>query len=180
MNVLKKTIITEYQGTKITIDYLNLVTTGIMVILSILLIGYGEYEAALAVLMLSILPYVHELGHYFMARRIGMHVSELNFLGDGTDAKVEGTLTHKETRDIALAGELVTGVIFWITFAAIFSLAWQLQTPFIYLTAGIPAIWILSWLHPQSDMLVACKAHHFYNKQIKESQKEGEYKIGSQ
>ena len=165
MNVLKKTVITEYQGTKITIDYLNLVTTGMMMILAVLMIGYRQYYAALAIIMLSILPYIHELGHYFMAHSRGFSVSELNFIKDGTDARIEGNLTHRDTRDIALAGELVTGAVFWIAFAALFVMAWETQTIFIYFTAAVPSVWIISWLHPDSDMLVAIKAHHFMKKQ---------------
>jgi len=168
MNYLKKTIVTEYNGTKITIGYLNIITTGFLMMLAGILIDEHQAHLSLAVLLVAVLPYIHELGHYFMAKKYGKEVSELNFLGPDAEAKVEGTLTHEETRDIALAGELLTGLVFIGAGAAIFLWGWDHQSGFIYLAAVIPSIWILSWIHKDSDMLIAIKAHHNFKKQMQE------------
>ncbi len=168
MNYLKKTIVTDYKGTKITIGYLNLITTGFLMMLAGILVDEHQAYLSLAVLMVAVLPYVHELGHYFMAKNHGKEVSELNFIDQGAEAKVEGTLTHEETRDIALAGELLTGLVFVAAGAAVYLWGWNNQSGFIYLAAIIPSIWILSWIHKDSDMLIALRAHHNFKKQIKE------------
>lgn len=180
MNYLKRTLILFHDETKITIDYFTIITTAFLMMLSGILIDEHQYYLSLALLMVAVLPYIHELGHYFMAKKYGKEVSELNFLGSGAEAKVEGTLTHKETRDIALAGELLTGVVFVIAGLAVFMYGWINQSPYIYFAAVIPSIWIISWVWEGSDMLVAVKAHHFHNKQMMEAETHDEYKIGSE
>jgi len=165
MNYLKKEVITEFQGTKIIVEYIYLIQAVTLIIMSLLLFTEGEYYAGIAILLVAALPFAHEAGHFYIAREHGFAVSELRFSGIGAECKVEGTLTHKDTFDIAIAGELMTGIIFMGTFYVLLLWGQSLDSPFTVLTAIIPCMWILSWLHEKSDMLIALKAYHFMKAQ---------------
>lgn len=165
MKYLKKEVITEYQGTKIILDYLHIVQTVVLAIISLLLFAENEYYAGIAILLLAVLPYAHELGHFYIAREHGFKVSEIRFIAPGAECKIEGTLTHKDTCDISLAGELMTGLIFLGTFYVLLLWGQSADSPFTVLTAVIPCMWILSWLHEDSDMIIALKAYHFMKAQ---------------
>lgn len=165
MNYLKKEVITEFQGTKIILDYLYIVQTVILVIMALLLFTENEFYLGIAILLVAALPYAHEGGHYYIARDHGFKVSEIRFTGIGAECKIDGTLTHRDTRDISLAGELMTGVIFIGAFYVLLLWGQSVNSPFTIPTVIIPCMWILSWLHKDSDMLIALKAHHFMKAQ---------------
>lgn len=162
---LQKQIETKYQGTKIVSDYISIIQTVIMSVLSLYLVLYGEYYLSIVVLLLTVLPYLHEAGHYYMARSRGYDVSEIRFLGTGAQCELDKTPPHRDMRDISLAGELMTGVIFISAFYLVLIYAQSIDSPFTILTAIIPCIWIISWLHSGSDMLIAVKAHHYLQAQ---------------
>lgn len=165
MNYLKREVITEYRGTKITLDYLYIVQTVTLALMALLLFTETEYYAGIAILLVAALPYAHEAGHFYIAREHGFKVSELRFTGIGAECNIEGTLTHKDTFDISIAGELMTGFIFMGCFYVLLLWGQSLNSPFTVLTAIIPCMWILSWLHEKSDMLIALKAYHFMRAQ---------------
>lgn len=159
-NYLKQEVETEYRGTKIILDYLYIVQTVVLVIMALLLFTEREVYLGIAVLLVAALPYAHEGGHYYIAREHGFKVSELRFVGIGAECKIDGTLTHKDTMEICLAGELMTGVCFLGAFYMLLLYGQSVNSPFTVLTAIIPCMWVLSWLHNESDMLIALKAHH--------------------
>jgi len=165
MNYLKKEVVMECQGTKIILDYMYIIQTVILVIMSLLLFTDGEYYAGIVVLLVTALPYAHEGGHYYIARDHGFELSELRFTEVSVHCKVKGTLTHKDRMDISLAGELMTGVIFIGAFYMMLLWCLSINSPFTVLTAIIPCMWIVSWLHKDSDMLIAIKAYYYMRAQ---------------
>jgi hypothetical protein len=164
-NWLKKEIETEYQGTKIILDNLYIIQTALLGLLAIMLLIDGEYYPGITLVLIAALPFAHETGHYIFARKRGFQVSEMRFTGISADCKVEGTLSHRDTRDIALGGELMTGIIFMGSFYLMLLWGQSIDSPFTVFTAIIPCVWILSWIHKDSDMLIALKAHHFMKAQ---------------
>lgn len=167
-NWLKKEIETEYQGTKIILDNLYIIQTALLGLLAIMLLIDGEYYPGITLVLIAALPFAHETGHFIFARDRGFKVSEMRFTGISADCKVEGTLSHRDTRDIALGGELMTGIIFMGSFYLMLLWGQSIDSPFTVFTAIIPCVWILSWIHKDSDMLIAMKAHHFMKAQERE------------
>lgn len=160
MTILRREIELDHAGTKIVIDGLNLITTITLILMGCFLIAVDEGYVGAAILFVAAIPYAHEYGHYHMAKDLKYGVSELRFTGNESRCIVDGIPSHRHTVGIALAGELMTGAIFIGIFLVLLNYGLSVNSPFTILTAIIPCMWIITWLHKDSDMNIALKSYH--------------------
>lgn len=161
----EKVFETDYQGTKITIDQRMLYLTGGLLALVVMLLIYREPYPALAIFLLAILPFAHEAGHYLIARQHNFTVTSMSFEKNKIDMTIPDLMTHKDTMEIAIAGELVNGVIYLLASGAIYRWGQVNNSPFIVLFLIVPAVWIFTWLRSDSDFHVAITAWQYHKAQ---------------
>lgn len=154
-----------YEGTRITIDGFMFFFTGGQIALGGLLLVYGEIYPALALMLLAGLPFLHEAGHYLIAREHGFDVSAVSFQNHRINTVIEGNLTHKDIMDIAFAGEMSSGYVYALVTLCIYLWGLSANTPFIYLFIIVPAVWVLSWTKYDSDFRVGWRAYQYHNAQ---------------
>lgn len=155
----------RYEGTRITMDGFIFFWTGGQIALGGLLLAYGEFFPALALLALAALPFIHEIGHYLAAREHGFEVSALSFQNHRINTVIEGNLTHKDIMDISFAGELASGYVYALVTLCIYLWGLTANTPFIYLFIIVPAVWVMSWTRYDSDFRVGWRAYQYHNAQ---------------
>jgi hypothetical protein len=132
----------DYKGTKITIDQKMIFITGGLLSMVGLLLAYREIYPALTILLLAALPYLHEAGHYLIAREHGFDITSISFENHKIEMVTPDLLTHRDTMDIALGGELVTGAVYLLSSFCIFLWGRSTGSPIIVLFLIIPALWI--------------------------------------
>jgi hypothetical protein len=154
----------DLHGTPVTIDDATLVWTGIIFGAAILLFAVNAPYLGCAVLLTSVFMYFHEFSHYLTARDHKLPVKEIRFLHNKNEIVIGGLQSHIDIRDIALTGELSTGI--YIALMTTFFLLnangiLYLQIiPFVF-----PLAWVLSWTCKDSDMHRAINAEEYYKVQ---------------
>jgi hypothetical protein len=162
---MKERFETDYQGTKITIDQRMIFLSGGLLWMGLVLLGYGERYPALVVTLLALLPFLHEAGHYLIAREHGLAVSSISFETNKIEMSIPDLMTHKDIMDVAIAGELVNGFVYLGSTLAIFRWGQITGSPFIVLFMIVPAVWIFSWARFDSDFQVAWRAWEYHKAQ---------------
>lgn len=163
--MMKEIYETDYKGTKITIDKKMLYLTGGLLCISGYLLIYGEPFPALTVALLAALPFLHEAGHYLIAREHNLTVSSMSFQKNKIEMVIPDLMTHKDVMDIAIAGELINGAVFLLASGAIYFWGQANHSPFIVLFIIVPAVWIFTWTRPDSDFHVAMVAWQYHQAQ---------------
>ena len=163
---MKEIYETTYQGMKITIDKkMTYITLG-LVMIGVFCMLYREFYAALVIFLLAALPFLHEAGHYLMARRHNFTVTSITFEDDKLEMKCPDLMTHKDIFEISVMGEIVNGIVYLLASGLIYQWGRVTGSPFIVLFLIVPGIWLMTWMSPQSDFRVALTAWQYHKAQM--------------
>ena len=152
-------------GTAFRIDGDTSIALGAQLFIAGAVMLINEPLASFALVLMAGLPFIHEIGHYLIARDHGLEVESVSFERRKFEVKVNGMLTHRDVMDISFAGVVASGLVFSLTGLLILVWGYLAGSPFALVALMIPVVWGITLPPHDSDFHVGMRAYQYHKAQ---------------